>query len=94
MEAVTKDFHKIELTSRNELRVTGVSEVHSFNDEGVLLETSLGLLTVGGENIRITKLTLDQGEVSIRGEISSLTYSDGGSFSRRGSGGLLSKLFK
>ncbi|MDR2519465.1 MAG: sporulation protein YabP [Eubacteriaceae bacterium] len=93
MEGMTKDFHKIELTSRNELRVTGVSEVHSFNDEGVLLETSLGLLTVGGENIRITKLTLDQGEVAVSGEISSLTYTDGGVFSKKG-GSLLSRLFK
>jgi sporulation protein YabP len=93
MEGIVKDFHKIEMTSRNELRVTGVSEVHSFNDEGVLLETSLGLLTVTGENIRITKLTLDQGEVAVKGDISALTYSDNVSFSRKGQS-LLSKLFK
>lgn len=93
MEGITKDFHKVEMTSRNELRVTGVSEVHSFNDEGVLLETSLGLLTVSGENIRITKLTLDQGEIAVRGDISALMYSDGGKFSKKGSG-VLSKLFK
>jgi len=92
MEGMLKDFHKVELTSRNELHVTGVSEVHSFNDEGVLLETSLGLLTVGGENIRITKLTLDQGEVAVSGEISSLSYSDGG-FAKKGSS-LLSRLFR
>ncbi|MCL1913582.1 MAG: sporulation protein YabP [Eubacteriaceae bacterium] len=90
---MTKDFHKIEMTSRSELRVTGVSEVHSFNDEGVLLETSLGLLTVMGENIRITKLTLDQGEVMVSGEISALSYSEGGGFGRKSSG-FLTRLFR
>ncbi|MCL1802609.1 MAG: sporulation protein YabP [Eubacteriaceae bacterium] len=93
MEGTLKDFHKIELASRNELRVTGVSEVHSFNDEGILLETSLGLLTIGGENIRITKLNLDQGEVAVSGEMNSLVYSDAGTFGKKG-GSLLSRLLK
>lgn len=93
MDNVSKDFHKVEMTSRNELRVSGVSDVHSFNEEGVLLETSLGILTVGGMNLRITKLSLDQGEVAIKGDIDTLMYNDDESFSQK-SKGLFSKLFK
>lgn len=93
MENISKDFHKVEMTSRNELRVSGVSDVHSFNEEGVLLETSLGILTVGGMNLRITKLNLDQGEIAIKGDIDALLYNDDENLSQKGKG-LLSKLFK
>ncbi len=93
MDNMTKDFHKVEMVSRNELKVSGVSDVHSFNDEGILLETSLGILTVGGENLRITKLNLDQGEIAVKGDIDTLIYNDEGGLRQKG-GGILSKLFK
>ena len=85
--------HHFELIARNELRVYGVSDVHSFNDEGILLETTMGLLTVGGNNLRITKLNLEQGEVCLRGEINTLVYSDNLSLSQK-TGGIMAKLFK
>ncbi len=85
--------HHFELIARGELRVYGVSDVHSFNDEGILLETTMGLLTVGGNNLRITKLNLEQGEVCLRGEINTLVYNDNLSASAR-SGGIMSRLFK
>lgn len=93
MENVTKDSHKIEMFSRGELRLTGVVDVHSFNDEGILLETNQGILTVGGEDLHITKLNLDQGEVSLKGFINMLMYNDDVSVSQKGKG-LFEKLFK
>ena len=85
--------HHFELIARNELRVYGVSDVHSFNDEGILLETTMGLLTVGGSNLRITKLNLEQGEVCLRGEINTLVYSDNLSLSQK-TGGIMARLFR
>ena len=85
--------HHFELISRSELRVYGVNDVHSFNDEGILLETTMGLLTVGGNNLRITKLNLEQGEVCLRGEVNTLVYSDNLSPLQKGSG-IMSKLFR
>ncbi len=85
--------HHFELIARGELRVYGVSDVHSFNDEGILLETTMGLLTVGGSNLRITKLNLEQGEVCLRGEINTLIYNDNLSVSAK-AGGIMSKLFR
>ncbi len=86
--------HSIEMIARNELRVSGVSDVHSFNEEGVLLETSNGLLTVGGSDLRITKLNLEQGEVALCGDITMLVYNDDAKPGQKGSGGLFMKLFK
>lgn len=86
--------HRLELLCRSELRVSGVSDVHSFNDEGILLETSMGLLTVGGSDMKITKLNLEQGEVSLRGEITSLVYNDSFASSGSKTAGIMSRLFR
>ena len=80
------------LENRKKLNVSGVNDVLSFVDQVVIVDTELGLLTVKGENIRITKLSLDTAEVVIEGEISSLTYSD--NKQDKSNSTLLSKIFK
>ena len=48
-------------------------------DEGVVvLETTLGTLSVEGDGLHVTKLLLDCGEVAIEGRIAALLYGDGG----------------
>ena len=44
------------LENRGKLSVSGVNDVLSFDDQVVMVDTELGLLTVKGENIRINKL--------------------------------------
>ena len=80
------------LENRGKLSVSGVNDVLSFDDQVVIVDTELGLLTVKGENIRINKLSLDTSEVIVEGEISSLTYSQ--NKQDKTSGTLLSKIFK
>jgi len=81
------------LENRSKLSVSGVNDVLSFDDQVVIVDTELGMLTVKGENIRINKLSLDTAEVIIEGEISSLTYSQNKQDKISG-GTLLSKIFK
>ena len=80
------------LENRGKLSISGVNDVLSFDDQVVIVDTELGLLTVKGENIRINKLSLDTAEVIIEGEISSLTYSQ--NKQEKSSGTILSKIFK
>ena len=80
------------LENRGKLSVSGVNDVLSFDDQVVMVDTELGLLTVKGENIRINKLSLDTAEVIIEGEISSLAYSQ--NKQEKSTGTLLSKIFK
>ena len=80
------------LENREKLSVSGVIDVLSFDDQVVMVETELGLLTVKGDNLRINKLSLDTSEVIVEGEISSLIYSQ--SKQEKSSGTLLSKIFK
>ena len=82
----------IVLENREKLNVSGVNDVLSFDDQVVMVETELGLLTVKGENLRINKLSIDTSEVIIEGDISYLAYSDKELEKNKGS--ILNKIFK
>ena len=80
------------LENRGKLSISGVNDVLSFDDQVVMVETELGLLTVKGENLRINKLSIDTSEVIIEGDINALMYSEK-DIEKKG-GSLLGKLFK
>ncbi len=86
-------IQNIILENRQKLSLSGVLDVFSFDDQVIILETELGLLTVKGENIRINKLSIDTSEVIVEGDISSLSYSDNKN-SEKTKGSLISKIFK
>ena len=88
----TSVIQNLILENREKLNVSGVLDVLSFDDQVVMVETELGLLTVKGENIRINKLSIDTSEVIIEGDISYLAYSDKELEKTKGS--LISKIFK
>lgn len=81
------------LENREKLSISGVNDVLSFDDQIVILETGLGLLTIKGENLRINKLSIDNEEVVIEGEINSLSYSEK-DIDHKNSGSFLGKIFK
>ena len=80
------------LENRNKLNVTGVKDVLSFDDEVIIMETELGLLTIKGENLKINKLSIDTGDVIIEGEVNNLGYNDHSKREQEKS--ILSKIFK
>ena len=80
------------LENRGKLSISGVLDVLSFDDQVVMVETELGLLTIKGENLRITKLSIDTSEVIVEGNISYLAYSNKEVEKNKGS--IISKIFK
>ncbi len=80
------------LENREKLSISGVIDVLSFDDQVVMIETELGLLTVKGEEIRINKLSIDTSEVIVEGNISHLSYSEKNQEKSKGS--LIGKIFK
>ncbi len=89
----TNVIQNLILENRKKLSISGVNDVLSFDDQVVMIETELGLLTVKGENLRINKLSIDTSEVIVEGEISFLSYSDKEQEKQK-SGGFISKIFK
>lgn len=80
------------LENREKLSISGVLDVLSFDDQVVIVETELGLLTIKGENLRINKLSIDTSEVIVEGEIHNLSYSENDVDKK--SSGFLNKIFK
>ena len=80
------------LENREKLTITGVVDVLSFDDQIVIVETQLGLLTIKGENLRINKLSIDTSEVIVEGDIISLAYSEK-DYDKKG-GSILGKIFR
>ena len=68
--------HKLQLNERRQLTMTGVTEVVSFEDTAVVLQTSLGTLIVQGHDLQLKTLSLDGGQVAVDGTISSLVYEE------------------
>ena len=68
--------HNCILEDRRALSVSGVNDVGSFDEETITASTEYGELTVRGEKLHITKLSLEIGELCIEGKISSLSYAD------------------
>lgn len=91
-EKQAQGTHKLVISGRHSGTITGVSDVHSFDEQEILLETDMGLLTVKGRELHISRLTLEKGEVDIDGKVDSLIYSDGGHSQKNGS--MLGRLFK
>ena len=85
--------HKISLNNRRFAMMTGVKEVLSFDGEEVVLDTEQGVLVVKGEDLHVTRLTLEKGEIDIEGRIDSLAYSEVTSYQKQGES-LIGRLFK
>lgn len=82
--------HNCILEDRKRLSVSGVNDVGSFDEETIVAVTDYGELTVRGQKLHITKLSLEVGELSIEGNINCLQYSE----VVEKSGGFLSRVFR
>lgn len=89
--SMTGVIQNLVLENREKLNVSGVNDVLSFDDQIVIIETELGMLTVKGENLKINKLNIDTSEVIIEGQINNLTYSE---HQIKNEGGIFGKIFK
>lgn len=72
-------MHKVSMTNRRLCIINGVKDVMSFDVQEVRLETELGMLQIKGEDLHVSRLTLERGEIDIDGRIDSFIYMDEGS---------------
>ena len=66
--------HGISIAERKNILVTGVKKIESFDNEEFLMDTTLGFLVIKGSELEIIKLDTYQGNVSIKGNVDSLSY--------------------
>ena len=66
----------LSLSDRKSLGVNGVNDVVRFDEDGVVLSTVCGTLTVEGTSLHVRVLNLEEGKVGIDGKVDALLYFD------------------
>ena len=85
--------HSISITERKNINLTGVKKIDSFDNAEFLMDTIMGYIIIKGEDLEIVKLDTFQGNVTIKGKINSLTYTENNNKKTKEEN-ILSKLFK
>ena len=86
--------HKILLDARNALEIRGVTDVESFDEQTVILNTVCGGLAVDGMSLHIRVLNLEIGIVSVEGRIDSIAYYQTESNEKSSKKGFFGKLLR
>jgi len=85
--------HNLTIEGRKRMVLTGILNVESFNELEIVVETELGVLSIKGNSLHMSKLNLETGDLAIDGSIDSCTYKEKQDFKTKGKG-ILNKLFK
>ena len=83
--------HNVIMENRTRVNITGVLDIHSFDDELILAETEEGILTLKGNELKMNKLNLDNNELMVEGKIIALIYSETEQGKKNG---MFGKIFK
>ncbi|MEG0132869.1 MAG: sporulation protein YabP [Clostridium sp.] len=67
-----KSFFTLE--NRKKMTLDGVLEIISFNEDQIIIVTVLGDMDIRGEELKMTKLDVQNGDVVITGKISYVAY--------------------
>ena len=76
--------HKLEMNNRDDLRMSGIQKVISFEPELVLLITNMGKMRITGKDMQVNNLNIEKGLLDVKGSIDCICYlndKNGGQFS-------------
>ncbi|MCB2298053.1 sporulation protein YabP [Clostridium tagluense] len=80
------------LENRKKLTINGVIEVINFNENQILLNTDVGTMIVKGQQLKMNKLDVQNGDVVISGKVDAVIYTSGISKVKKDS--IISRLFR
>ena len=91
--SISPNPHRFVINNRSQGVLTGVKDVQSFDADMICLDTVQGILTIKGEGLHVSRLTLEKGEVDIDGRIDSIEYSEDADIGKH-AGRVLGRLFR
>ena len=68
--------HKITVESRSKTIISGITNVESANESGLVMYIGKTCLMIDGENLKVQKIDVDTGNVEVVGLIKNIKYSD------------------
>lgn len=69
-------IHNIIMENREKISMSGIKKVDNFDDQTIILLTEMGELTIKGENLHISKMDVDTGDLKVTGKIYGLIYNE------------------
>ncbi|MCX4248706.1 MAG: sporulation protein YabP [Bacilli bacterium] len=81
--------HIVKMVDRKSIIISGIKRIINFDDKQFSLESNMGDIIIKGESLEMIKLDTIDGNVSIKGSIDSIIYSN-----VKSSESLITKLFK
>lgn len=81
--------HVVKMVDRKSIIISGIKRIINFDDKQFSLESNMGEIIIKGNSLEMIKLDTIDGNVSIKGSIDSIIYSN-----IKTSESLITKLFK
>ena len=75
MQTGENSSHSFTLIGRSHGEISGVNEVDCFNEQVIVLSTSMGTMTISGSSLNISHLNQQEGKLVIDGEFDAVEYS-------------------
>ncbi len=69
-------FSSLKLENAERLTLTGVTDIDSFNEEQIVLFTTLGELIVKGRLLHVNSVNVNTGAAEIVGNIKTVSYTN------------------
>ena len=83
--------HNINIIERKSISLTGIKKLNNFNDKEFFVESVMGHIIIKGDNLELIKMDTFQGNLSIKGLITSVNYIDN---NKMKTDKIISRLFK
>lgn len=68
--------HTVIMENRKTLSIAGITDIDSFDEREIILYTKMGELTITGRDLHINAISIENGNMSVEGDIWALQYGD------------------
>jgi sporulation protein YabP len=75
-ETTQAQHHSIRIDNRERLMISGVEDVDSFDESSIVVLTHKGVVGIVGSDLHISKLSLEEGQLIVAGNITGVTYEE------------------
>ena len=72
----------VSIYNREKITISGVMNIEAFDEEYVMLDASMGAVSVEGEGLKVITLSHEGGEIIIVGKINGVSFFEKGSQKR------------
>lgn len=73
-EEIKEKKHDVQIKSRKRVEMSGISDVNSFDETEIVIQTDNCGVSIEGECLKIERFNAETGDLIVNGEITGLFY--------------------